>query len=125
MMTVRTVAAMGAVLAAAIAAPALAQDASTRLVECGSANCLLVTGHRESAATRVHINGHAVTVEGGRNWRAKLPLETVRDWSAPYARSVEITLHDQATRRSVSQQADLPIGLMGHTDLASLVVRAH
>jgi hypothetical protein len=116
--------ALGAIACLAYAAsPALAASGpSTRLVRCDAGNCLLVSGYRKTAASEVRIGGHAVSVEGKRNWRARLPVETVRSWSAPFARTIEIAVHD-AQKQSVSyDRADLPIGLMGHTDLASLVV---
>lgn len=106
--------------------PASAASApSTRLVKCDSGNCLLVSGHRESAASEVRINGQTVMVEGKRNWRARLPIKTVRAWSAPFARTIEVTLHDAQMQSISSERADLPIGLTGHTDLAMLVVGVH
>jgi hypothetical protein len=98
------------------AAPA---SASTRLVECRGENCLLVAGHRDDAASIVSINGHTVAVEGAHSWRARLPLDTVRAWSAPYARTIEVSVE------GFTGDADLPIGLLGHSaQLATLVVRA-
>jgi hypothetical protein len=91
---------------------------ATRLVSCQSESCLLVSGHRDDPAAIVRINGHAVPVEGKRDWRARLPLSAVRQWSAPYARTIEISVPGAQT------SADLPIGLLGHvTDLSSLDVR--
>jgi hypothetical protein len=117
--------ALGAVALVSLASPALAaSEPSTRLVSCGSRSCLLVSGHRDNAASLVRINGHVVSVTGKRKWRVSLPVETVRHWSAPSARTLEVTLLDPETHRESSGQADLPIGLLGHvTDLASLVVR--
>jgi hypothetical protein len=124
MVSVRKLAfALGATWLACAASPVLAaSDPITRLVRCDSGNCLLVSGHRDSAASEVRINGQAVTVEGKRNWRVRLPVETVRIWSAPFARTIEVTLHDFRTQDISSENAYLPIGLMGHTNLASLVV---
>jgi hypothetical protein len=103
---------------AAVASPAPA----TRLVSCESDSCLLVTGHRANSATPVSINGHVVAVEGGRSWKVRLPLATVRAWAEPYARSIDVTDGTAET----TAEASLPIGLLGHvTNLASLVVRAH
>jgi len=111
--------ALGALLAAGIAAPAMAAtELSTRLVECGSRSCLIVSGHRDDAASKVSINGHAVAVEGARRWRVRVPVETVRAWSAPYARTIAVSV------AGASVDAKLPIGLLGHVEnLAMLVVR--
>lgn len=113
--------ALGMILAAGLAAPTAAVAAtqpSTRLVECGAASCLLVTGHRDDAKSNISINGHAVSVEGGRKWRARVPVETVRAWSTPYARTIEVSVD------GALEDADLPIGLLGHAgDLAMLIVR--
>lgn len=113
-----------AVAGLGLASPALADAApSTRLVRCGEGNCLLVAGHRESAGSEVIINGHAVTVEGRRNWRVRLPVSTVRDWSLPFARKLQVATRDTATGQDVVRSARLPIGLLGHVpDLAALVI---
>jgi len=118
--------ALGIVLAAACASPAsAAPEPKTRLVSCDAGNCLLVTGSRADAASTVTINGHAVSVRGARKWRASLPVATVRLWSAPYARTIMVSVVDDETRESASAEADLPIGLLGHAEnLAMLVVRA-
>jgi hypothetical protein len=122
----KTVSVLGAACLAYVASPAMAApEPSTRLVRCDSGNCLLVTGYRESAASEVSINGQAVKVEGKRRWQVRLPVETVREWSAPWARTIQVQLHDSATKGTSSEEAVLPIGLMGHTDLASLVVGVH
>ncbi len=111
--------ALGTALALVVSAPALASaKSSTRVVECGAESCLVVTGRREHAVSPVSINGNTVHVEGGRKWRAVVPVETVRQWSAPLARTITIEV-DGAIRK-----ARLPIGLLGHADsLAALVVR--
>jgi hypothetical protein len=103
--------------------PAMAASGpSARLVSCGGESCLLVTGRRDDAAAAVSINDHAVPVEGGRSWRARLPLSSVRLWAEPYARSISVTVAGSDSRA----EARLPIGLLGHvTNLASLVVSAH
>lgn len=111
-------------LSAGLAAPALAADApSTRVVDCRAGNCLQISGHRASAAAAVLINGHAVAAEGERSWRAEVPVETVRAWSEPYARTIEVAVFDPATQQKTADQARLPIGLLGSTtELASLVI---
>jgi hypothetical protein len=106
-------------LAAAFVEPAAAAAPRTRLVEFRSENCLLISGDRDDIASSVSINGHPVRVEGRRNWRVRLPVRIVRSWSAPLARTVTVAVD------GASHEADLPIGLLGHSDdLAMLVVRA-
>jgi hypothetical protein len=111
-------------LTAGLATPALASDEpSTRLVSCGSDSCLLVSGHRESADAEVRINGHRVDVEGERNWRTRLPVGTVREWSVPFARKIEVSSRSVNQQNDTIQNARLPIGLLGHVpDLAELVI---
>ena len=109
---------LGAVIVGGLTAPATA-GTRTRLVECESRSCLLVTGRRASAATGVAINGHAVAVQGARKWRVSLPIDTVRQWSTPLARTISVSVGDNQV------QAALPIGLLGHAkDLAVLTVSA-
>lgn len=107
-----------------LASPAIAaSEPSTRLVSCESGSCLLVSGRRDNPASAVTINGHAVKVHGERSWRVRLPIETVRAWSEPYARSIDVATFNPETQGGTAAQADLPIGLLGHvTDLAFLVV---
>lgn len=114
---------LAAALMAVTATPALAaSDCTTRLVRCGGEDCLQVSGHRESVASQVKINGHPVAVRGGRSWRAKVPVSSVREWSAPFARTVEVTLEGDSLEVASSATARLPIGLLGHADLASLEI---
>lgn len=105
---------------AAVALPVSASAAAephARLVDCGSGSCLLVTGYRADAASLIRINGHAVPAEGARKWRVRLPVETLRAWSAPFDRSITVSAGE------ASAEADLPIGLLGHVEnLAMLVV---
>lgn len=103
----------------ALSTPALAADApSTRLVACGPESCLLVSGRRSDAASPVSINGHDVAVQGARRWRVRVPVSTVRAWSAPHAKTISVAVAD------VSQEASLPVGMLGpKRDLAMLVVR--
>lgn len=118
--------ALGAIVAAGLASPALAaSEPSTRLVECKAGSCLLVMGRRASAASLVSINGHAVATEGARKWRARVPVDTLREWSAPFARTITVSVEDAKTRADTTAEADLPIGLLGHVEnLAMLVVSA-
>ncbi|BAV65612.1 hypothetical protein [Sphingobium cloacae] len=114
----RIVALGSALIAAFPAASATASGPATRLVECRSGSCLLVSGQREDASSPVHINGHAVAVEGARKWRARVPVETVEDWSAPYARTITVAVEGHA------EEARLPVGLLGHAEnITMLVVR--
>lgn len=109
-----------------LASPAsAAPELNARLVRCGAESCLRVSGHRESPASLVRINGRIVPAEGGRRWQIDLPIETVRDWSPPYARTIEVSLQDPETQRRATSIVDLPIGLLGGvTSLASLAVSA-
>lgn len=110
--------ALGAILTATLATPAAAET-RTRLVDCEAGSCLLVTGHRSDAASTVRINGHAVTPKGARKWRVSVPLEALRQWAAPYARTITVSVADTQT------EAILPIGLLGHAeDLAFLTISA-
>jgi len=113
-----------AIVLAGSAAPALAEtSASARLVSCGSESCLLVSGHRDDPSAEVSINGQAVAVEGKRGWRVSLPVATVRQWSAPYAREIEVSLRDPATAAESTAFVDLPVGLLGKlTDLSALEI---
>ncbi|GLK44560.1 MULTISPECIES: hypothetical protein [Novosphingobium] len=93
---------------------------AAKLVSCGENNCLQVSGRRSDPASVVQINGHPVTVEGGKAWKAVLPLQTVRIWSAPMARTIAVTVVQEGA--SGTQQAELPIGLLGHVTELALVV---
>jgi len=117
-----------AALAAAVLLPtALAAapsdiGAKTRLQRCGKDTCLLVTGRRSDASAPILIAGHDVAVEGKRRWRVALPLDTVRNWSAPFARSISVQI---AGADDTAMKARLPTGLLGHVvDLAFLDVSA-
>lgn len=117
--------ALSAALAATVASPAsAAAEPKTRLINCEAGSCLIVTGRRADATSAVSINGHRVSVDGSRRWRAILPVETLRQWSAPHARKITVSIVDASTRTEASAEADLPIGLLGNVEnLAMLVVR--
>jgi len=101
-----------------------ASPPGTRLVSCHGQSCLLVSGYRADPASAILINGHAVPVTGRRKWSARLPLDALRQWAPPYARSIDIAVMD-AQAGGMTTSAALPIGLLGHTtDLAALVVRS-
>lgn len=115
---------LAATFTASLASPVMAaSEPSTRVVTCRSGSCLLVSGSRDSTASEVSINGHVVEVQGKKDWRVSLPLETVREWSIPLARTIEVGFTDTATHAQTTVDADLPIGLLGHAEnLASLVI---
>ncbi len=116
---------LGAGLVADFSSPAYAAtEPRTRLVACEAGSCLLVTGYRGNAASAVSINGRTVPAEGGRKWRVRVPVGTVRAWSAPFARTITISVADAETRTGATAEVDLPIGLLGQVDLAVLVVSA-
>lgn len=114
-------------LFSSFAVPASASpEPSARLVRCGEESCLRISGHRDSASAVVMINGNAVEAQGARRWQVHLPVDTLREWSAPFARTVNIALYNPAERQETSQSVvDLPIGLLGGvSQLDSMVVSA-
>ena len=119
----------GAFLALALVAagsPARARPvAPTRVISCAAGRCLLIRGHRASVRDGVRINGRPVDVSGGTSWRVRLPIATIRDWSAPFARTLEVAVADPAGSAGRGEAVPLPVGLLaGKAELASLVVRA-
>jgi len=110
--------ALALALTVAVASPAMAASApKTRLVDCGAQSCLVISGQRDDSSSKVSINGREVSAQGGRRWHVKVPVDTVRAWSAPYARTITISV------AGASNEAKLPIGMMGHANLAMLVIR--
>jgi hypothetical protein len=110
---------------AAAALPSQAHSATARLVKCGAADCLLVRGHRNSDRAIIRVNDRAVEVSGGRSWKVRLPVATVRDWSAPFARTLGVSVINTAGSVEQAEAVRLPVGLLGHNlELASLVVHA-
>ena len=120
----RALASIGATIIGSLASPATAaSEPSARLIRCGEQSCLRISGRRDDPAAIISINGHVVPVEGEHSWRVCLPVEVVRQWSAPYARTIEVSLHGPETRRETIASVALPIGLLGGmTDVASLVI---
>ncbi|WP_310535206.1 hypothetical protein [Novosphingobium sp.] len=114
-----------AIIAGGMAAPALAASApTTKVVSCAAGNCLVIWGSRERGSETVLINGHAVSVQGNRNWKVSLPVAQIRDWSQRYARTIEVSTIDAMGVVQTSAEARLPIGLLGGTtNLALLEVR--
>jgi hypothetical protein len=116
---------LAAALGAGFSAPACAAaEPTTRLVACEAGSCLLVTGRRTNAAAMVSINGRAVSAEGARKWRVRVPVDTVRKWSAPFARTIVVSVVDAGTRTDATAEVDLPIGLLGQVEDLTLVVSA-
>ncbi|MEO6217850.1 MAG: hypothetical protein ABIO86_17615 [Sphingomonas sp.] len=119
---------LAAILAAVLAgfsSPACAAtEPRTRVVACETGSCLLVTGRRANAASMVSINGRAVSAEGARKWRVRVPVDTVRKWSAPFARTIVVSVVDAVTRTDAMAEVDLPIGLLGQVEDLALVVSA-
>ena len=110
---------------AGFSAPAFAAtEPRTRVVACETGSCLLVTGRRANAASMVSINGRAVSAEGAHNWRVRVPVDTVRKWSAPFARTIVVSVVDAGTRTDATAEVDLPIGLLGQVEDLTLVISA-
>ncbi|WP_420138985.1 hypothetical protein [Sphingomonas sp.] len=119
----RIIAAIGIAAATAASAPiAAAPVAKVRVVNCGSQDCLLVRGHRASPNAAIRINDHPVEAQGRHTWQVRLPIDTVRDWSAPFARTLSVAvIESPATARA--EAVRLPVGLLSQNlELASLVV---
>lgn len=109
-----------------LAGAAEARDASrdARLRTCGDETCVVLTGERGDAADVVTVAGHRVPVQGGRRFEVAVPVDAVRAWSVPFARTVAVTTIDR-TGEATTRDVRLPIGLLGHvTELASLEVRS-
>lgn len=119
-----TAALTSALLLGVIASPAAASpEAQTRVIRCDTGSCLLVRGHRDDPAAIVSINGQTVPVAGKREWRVVVPVDTVRQWSEPHAREIEISLRDPDTREHTNYTIDLPIGLLSNaTDLSDIEI---
>ena len=93
-------------------------EPSTRLVECSTGDCLLVTGRRNDRHAPVSINGHEVAVKGASRWQARLPVETFRAWSAPNARTATISVDGQEA------ETRLPVGMFVRPEkLTALIIR--
>ena len=117
--------ALAVVPVAALSSPSYAAtEPRARLVDCQAGSCLLVTGYRANAASAVSINGRTVPADGARKWHVRVPVDTVRAWSAPFARTITVSVADAETRADATAEVDLPIGLFGQVDLAMLVVSA-
>ena len=112
--------------AALSAPPATAQIApTTQLVRCGEDSCLRISGRRDRPSQIVSLNGRELAVEGKRDWRALVSLDTLRKVSKAKARQVDISLRDSETLEVISAPARLPIGLLGDiSELSAIEVTA-
>jgi hypothetical protein len=69
-----------------------------------------------SAGFALMVNGRAVSAVGRRHWHADVPLAALRDWSAPFAREIVVTLttNDAAGMHPAAEQRiKLPTGALG------------
>ncbi len=108
-------------------APAYAASPpQARLVHCGQETCLRLSGHRPRSAVTVRIGGRDLAVDGGRRWRATIPLETARTWAISSGYSLVISLVDTQLGTEAKEEVILPPGALGQrVELATLVVRAY
>lgn len=113
-------------VALTMATPAHANDVpEAQLVHCGADTCLRIHGHRPAAAVEVRIGGHALAVEGGRDWRVTMPLTTARAWFTASGEILPLTLFDARHQSEKTVDLILPPGALGRrVELASLVIRA-
>jgi hypothetical protein len=112
------------VLLAAGAAEARDGGRDARLRTCGGDTCVVLSGVRADPADVVMVAGHLVVAKGGRRFEVAVPVDAVRAWSAPFARTVAVTTIDRAGEATM-REVRLPIGLLGHvTELALLEVRS-
>ncbi len=112
--------AMTAIPDSAAAAP------KARLVHCGDATCLRISGRRPHAAVVVRIAGQPLVVEGNRSWRATVLLATARDWASVHDGTLTVTLDDARTGGESTEIVVLPPGALGERrELASLIVSAY
>ena len=97
-----------------------------RLVHCGEATCLRISGRRPHAGVAVRIAGQPLMVKGNRSWRATVPLATARDWASARGGTLTVTLADAQTGGESTQIVTLPPGALGkRRELASLIVSAY
>lgn len=121
----RTLVFAGSFALGCLATPALAAGPSSKLVRCGGESCLQISGKRNNPAAIVRINDQVVPATGERGWQVRLPVDAVRQLSAPFARTIKISLQDPQTQVETTELVDLPIGLLGFAkELALLKVSA-
>lgn len=109
-----SIAAIMAVALSAGAADARGGRGQSLLRQCGPATCLVIDGRRIDPRAAVRIAGHAVVARGGRAFRVALPLDTVRAWSAPFARTILVSTQEPGGGTS-EEIVRLPVGLLGLT----------
>jgi hypothetical protein len=109
---------------ATVAVPASAERTTrARLVQCGEDSCLRLSGRRPSATTVVRVGGRDLAVEGGRAWRATVPLNVARTWPIARGYALRVVLADAGAERA--ETMPLPPGALGsRTQIASLVISA-
>ena len=114
----------GACIAAGSATPALATQA--RLVHCGTDTCLRLSGRRAHPEVAVQVAERDLQVEGGRRWRADVPLAAARLWQGVARDRLTVTLADARTGSRRSETVLLPPGAFaGRIELAELVIGTH
>lgn len=112
--------AMVAIPDTAIAAP------KARLVHCGDATCLRISGRRPHVAVTIRVAGRPLLVEGDRSWRATVPLTTARDWASADGGTLTVTLTDTQSGIESVERLALPPGALGkRIELATLIVSAY
>jgi hypothetical protein len=105
-----------------LATPALADaETSTRLVRCGEESCVRVAGYRTDPSSAVRINGRTVSVEGKRSWKIDLPVDVIREWSEPNARTISVSFSDTFSQFEETSIASLPIGLLSDASIISSI----
>jgi hypothetical protein len=109
------------------ATPGFALAASqARLVHCGGETCLRISGHRAHSAVIVRVAGRDLAVDGGRSWRATVPLGAARDWTNRSGDMLMLTLADTRSGTERVDAVALPPGALGkRVELATLVIGAH
>ena len=114
---------MSATPGTAIAASAAPK---ARLVHCGNATCLRISGRRPHAAVAIRVSGHPLAVEGNRSWHATMPLATARDWASAHDGTLMVTLADARTGGESTEIVTPPPGALGkRIELATLIVSAY
>lgn len=97
-----------------------------RLVHCGGGTCLRLSGHRAHSAVAIRIAGHDLAVEGGRSWRATVPIETARGWAGASGDRLTLILADRQAGTETIDAIAVPPGALGRRiELATLMVSAH
>lgn len=100
--------------------------AQAKLVHCGEAACLRISGHRAHPQVAVRVAGHDLPVTGNRAWQATVPIALARDWASTSGSTMTLTLTDARTGSAYQDTVALPPGALGRKiELATLMVRAH